>query len=325
MQRLPKPDSPASPPQELPEGVAPAASPTIRRIARDLGIDLTRIHGTARGGRIVMGDLRDHIARLQSAALSGTSETRPKVSAPAGRQVDFTRWGPVEVKRASSLRKTIASRMVDSWTRIPHVTQFADADITDLMAMRKKYVPAYKAKDARLTLTPIIFKAVAQVLAAHPVVNSSWDEDAPAIVTKKYIHIGLAVDTEAGLLVPVVRDVDQKSVFELAREIEDLSERSRQRKISKDEMQGGTFTVSNQGGINGAHFTPIINAPEAAILGLGRARELPSQVDGKVRSRLMLPVALAHDHRLVDGADGVRFLVDLIGAIEHFPEAELKL
>jgi pyruvate dehydrogenase E2 component (dihydrolipoamide acetyltransferase) len=308
---------------ELPEGVAPAASPTIRRLARDLGIDLARVHGTARGGRIVLGDLRDYIARLQKAA----PQTRAGASreAEAEKAVDFSRWGPVQITRATGLRKTIASRMADSWGRIPHVTQFADADITDLTALRKRYAPAYKEKGARLTLTPVILKAVSRVLAAHPIINSSWDEESASIVARRYIHIGLAVDTPAGLLVPVLRDVDRKSVLELALEIEELGDRARQRKITKDEMQGGGFTVSNQGGIGGAHFTPIINAPEAAILGLGRARELPVIVDGEVRPRTMLPVTLSHDHRIIDGADGVRFLVALIDAIETFPEAELRL
>lgn len=299
--------------------VAPVASPSIRKMGRELGIDLSRVRGTGRGGRIVLGDLRNYIERLQQV----TSESaRSKPVAPS---VDFSRWGPVKAFRASSIRKTIAARMGDSWATVPHVAQFGDADITNLMAHRRKYVPVYKAKDARLTLTPIVLKAVVQTLARHPLLNSSLDEASVRIVTKEYCHIGLAVDTEAGLIVPVIRNVDQKSVLELAREIEELSERTRQRKVSKDELQGGTFTVSNQGGIGGGHFTPIINKPEVAILGIGRGREVLQLRDGQVEARTLLPLTVCHDHRVVDGADGVRFLVDLVETLEGFPEAELKI
>jgi len=317
-----KPESPPQPPRELPEGVAPGASPSIRRMARDLGIDLRSVPGTARGGRIVLGDLRDYISRLQAGAASERAGGDPSGSRPQA--VDFSRWGPIEARRATSLRKTIARRMVDSWTSIPHVFQFGDADITDLMALRKKHVPAYKEKGARLTLTPIVMKAVAGVLKRHPLINSSWLEGSDEIVIKEYFHFGLAIDTDAGLIVPVIRDVDRKSVFDLAREIEQLGERTRQRKVPREEMEGGTFTISNQGGIGGAHFTPIINKPEVAILGIGRGREILRQIDGTVQPRIMLPLTVSHDHRVIDGAGGVRFLTDLVEALEQFPESELK-
>ena len=324
MQGLPKPDAPPSPPPELPEGVRPGASPTIRRMARDLGIDLRRIRGTARGGRIMVADIRDYVARLQQAAGTHVSTAPPAAPRPAATPgIDFSRWGPVRVQRATALRKTIASRMADSWRTIPHVAQFGDADITALMALRKQYLPIYKEQNARLTLTPILLKAVANALARHPVVNSSWDETSGDIVLKDYVHIGLAVDTDAGLIVPVIRDVDRKSVLELAREVEALTERTRRRQVSMDEMQGGTFTVSNQGGIGGAHFTPIINKPEAAILGVGRGREMLRKVDGEIRTRIVLPLTLSHDHRVIDGANGVRFLVDLVETIEGFPAEAL--
>ena len=322
MQPLPKPGSPPPPPPKLPDGVAPAASPSIRRIARELGIDLGRIHGTARGGRIVMGDLRDHITRLErSAAGRASGEKTPHTDA----DVDFSQWGPVQTERASTLRRTIAARMTESWTTIPHVTQFADADITALMAMRKKHVAAYEQQGVRLTLTPILLKVIAAALGNHPIINSSWNHAAGEIVTKQYVHLGIAVDTEAGLLVPVIRDVDKKSILEVARELEDLGERARERKLSKEQMQGGTFTVSNQGGIGGAYFTPIINKPEVAILGLGRGREVARVRDGQAEARIMLPLGLSHDHRIIDGANGVRFLVDLIAAIEGFEEAEIEI
>jgi pyruvate dehydrogenase E2 component (dihydrolipoyllysine-residue acetyltransferase) len=327
--RSTKPESPraSEAPPELPEGVAPAASPTIRKLARDLGIDLTRVRGTARGGRIVLGDLRDYIARLegraQAADRSPASPARTEPTPPPS--IDFSRWGPVETVRTSAIRKTIATRMVESWTRVPHVTQFADAGIDRLMELRGKHIEAYKTRGARLTLTPILLRALVRTLARHPLLNSSLDEAAASIVEKRYYHIGLAVDTEAGLIVPVIRDVDRKSMFQLAREVEELSERARQRKATREDLQGGTFTVSNQGGIGGAYFTPIINYPEVAILGVGRGREMVRMVDGEPQARLMLPLAVSHDHRVVDGADGVRFLTDLVREIEDLPESEFEL
>lgn len=314
-----KPPSPSAPETPLPSGLAPAASPTIRKLARDLGIDLGRVRPTARGGRIVLGDLRDYIARLQTrAAGAGASGTAPS-AAPS---VDFSQWGPVEAVPASAIRKTIASRMVDSWTRVPHVTQFADADIGGLMALRAKYVGVYKERGARLTLTPIILRALVRVLARHPLLNSSLDEEAMTIVIKKYYHFGLAVDTEGGLIVPVIQNVDQKSLFDLAGEVEQLADRARDRKLTREEIRGGTITISNQGGIGGAYFTPIINYPEVAILGIGRGRDVVRMADSGPEPRPMLPLALSHDHRVVDGADGVRFLVDLVKELEKFPESE---
>jgi pyruvate dehydrogenase E2 component (dihydrolipoamide acetyltransferase) len=312
---------------ELPDGARPAAPPSIRKTARDLGIDLSRVRPSARGGRIVLEDVRKYIVDLQKGTASEpTGKSSPKSSPLRGEpSVDFSRWGPIEVKKASSLRRTIASRMADSWATIPHVMQFGDADITGLMALRKKHVPAYKDRDVKLTLTPILLKALAGVLEKHPLINSSWDAAEGNIVGKEYIHIGVAVDTEAGLLVPVIRDANRKSVLELALEVESLSEGARQRKLGKEQMQGGTFTVSNQGGIGGAHFTPIINKPEAAILGVGRGREVVRMVDGKPEGRIMLPLTLSHDHRIIDGADGVRFLVALIEAFEQFPEHDLEI
>lgn len=326
-----KPESPRAPeaPPELPEGVSPAASPTIRKLARDLGIDLRRVRGTARGGRIVLGDLRDYIARLEHRAQtpgeSAASPGRASGEAAPPPSIDFSRWGPVESFRASAIRKTIAARMVESWTRVPHVTQFADACIDRIMELRRRHIEAYKARGARLTLTPILLRALVRTLARHPLLNSSLDEGSSSIVEKKYYHIGLAVDTEAGLIVPVIRDADRKSMFDLAREVEELSERARQRKATREDLQGGTFTVSNQGGIGGAYFTPIINYPEVAILGVGRGREVVRMEDNEPATRLMLPLAVSHDHRVVDGADGIRFLVDLVQEIEDLPESEFDL
>jgi pyruvate dehydrogenase E2 component (dihydrolipoamide acetyltransferase) len=302
-----------------------AAAPSVRKLARELGIDLTRVRGSEPGGRIVMTDLRAYIQRLErlTAQPKATSPVSAKI-APA-EAVDFSRWGEISKKPLSQLRKVISQRMSESWTTIPRVTQFDEADITALMELRKKYQPAYEAEGVRVTLTPLALKAVVTALKKHPVFNSSLDEAAGEIVFKEYYHIGVAVDTDAGLLVPVVRDVDKKSLFQLAKEIEELAAKARERKLSLDEMKGGTFTISNQGGIGGGHFTPIINLPEVAILGLGRGALKPVVKDKQIQQHLMLPVAVSYDHRVIDGGAAARFTVDLVDALENFPENELKL
>ncbi len=310
-------------------GVPPPASPSIRRIARELGIDLTRIRGSERGGRIVMADLRNYIARLQALAMQQT-QAQPQQPAqppskPAPVSIDFSKWGSVERTKISQLRRSISTKMVASWTTAPHVTQFENADITDLLALRKKYQKAYEKKKANLTLTPFILKAVVDTLKKHPMFNASIDEAAGEIVYKHYYHIGIAVDTEQGLIVPVIRDVDKKSLLELSLELQDLAERTRQRKVSLEEMQGGTFTISNQGSIGGAHFTPIINTPEVAILGIGRGSLQPVVKGKKIVQRMILPLGLSYDHRLIDGANAARFITDFVQALQSFNEKSVKI
>jgi pyruvate dehydrogenase E2 component (dihydrolipoamide acetyltransferase) len=335
-----KPDQPRRPSSQKPVGgqdfaagetpwmEAPAAkvaaSPTIRKLGRELGLDLARVRGSERGGRIGMGDLRTYIEALQQAVFQ-PRQAAGKAQGAAVESIDFEKWGEVTRKPLSQLRKTIASRMAQNWTAIPHVTQFDEADVTELMALRKKHAPKYEAKGVRLTLTGFVFKAVAAMLAEHPVFNSSLDEAAGELVLKQYRHIGLAVDTEAGLIVPVLRDVDQKSLFEVSREIEELAGKARERKLTSQELQGGSFTISNQGGIGGAHFTPIVNKPEVAILGLGRGAMKPMVRGKTIEPRLMLPLALSYDHRVIDGGAAARFIVDLVKAIEEFAENKVKL
>jgi pyruvate dehydrogenase E2 component (dihydrolipoamide acetyltransferase) len=215
--------------------------------------------------------------------------------------------------------------MAESWNSVARVTQFDDIDFTRVGELRKQYAPAYEAKGAKLTLTPFILNAVAGTLRKHPIFNSSLDEVASEIILKEYIHLGIAVDTDQGLMVPVIRDVDKKSLLEIAKELELLAARARERKISADEMKGGTFTISNQGAIGGAHFTPIINLPEVAILGLGRGALKPVVRDGKVEVRMMTPMALSYDHRVVDGGSAARFTVDLLAAFHDFKEELVKL
>ncbi len=215
--------------------------------------------------------------------------------------------------------------MWENWNAIPHVTQFDDADFTKLNELRKKYAAAYEAKGSKLTLTPLVLRAVAATLKKHPIFNSSLDEVANEVVLKDYVHLGIAVDTEQGLIVPVIRDVDKKSVLELAKELEVLAQKARDRKVSADELKGGTFTISNQGAIGGAHFTPIVNRPEVAILGLGRGALKPVVRDGKVEARMMTPLGLSYDHRVIDGGSAARFIVDLVATMQDFSEDVVKL
>ncbi|MSR65782.1 MAG: branched-chain alpha-keto acid dehydrogenase subunit E2 [Pedosphaera sp.] len=308
---------------------APVASPSLRRMARELGIDLSKVRGSDAGGRVELSDVRNYLARLQSTAAKGkaapTASAPTAPAKPVAEQIDFSKWGPVTKKAVTPLRQVIARRMWENWNAIPHVTQFDDADFTKLNELRKKYAAAYEAKGSKLTLTPLVLKAVAATLKKHPIFNSSLDEVANEIVLKEYVHIGIAVDTDAGLIVPVIRDVDNKSVLDLAKELEVLAQKARDRKVSGDELKGGTFTISNQGAIGGAHFTPIVNKPEVAILGLGRGAMKPVVRDGKVEVRMMTPLGLSYDHRVIDGGAAARFMVDLVKAMESFDDTGVKL
>lgn len=316
--------------EETPAPVAaPVASPSLRRWARELGISLGKVRGSGPGGRIEIGDVRAYLQRLEKAA--SKSKIIPAATAPAAsaklsaEAIDFSKWGPITKKALTPLRQVIARRMWENWNAIPHVTQFGDADFTRLNELRKQHAAAYEAKGAKLTLTPLVLKAVAATLRKHPIFNSSLDEAANEIVLKDYIHLGIAVDTEQGLIVPVIRDADKKSVLELAKELEILAQKARDRKISSDELKGGTFTISNQGAIGGAHFTPIVNKPEVAILGLGRGDMKPVVRNGKIEIRMMTPLGLSYDHRVIDGGSAARFIVDLVAALQEFDEQPVKL
>lgn len=296
-------------------GLPPAASPTVQKMAAQLGIDLALVPGSGHGGRIAVEDLQ---AYVKHSPVAGATP-------PAPARIDFTKFGPVSKKPLGQLRKTIARRMSASWAAVPRVTQFDEADITGLNELRKKYAPAYSEKGAKLTLTVFAIRAVVETLKKHPLFNSSLDEAAGEIVLKEYFHIGIAVDTENGLLVPVIRDADKKSMLQLAKELEDLAGKARDRKLTSEQMQGGSFTISNQGGIGGGAFTPIVNVPEVAILGLGRGALKPAVVAGKIEPRLLMPVAVSYDHRVIDGASAARFVVDLVGAFQNFSEKEVQI
>lgn len=335
----PKPKAKAAEPEPEPEeepqsepgesveasNAAVAASPAIRKLARDLGIDLARVRGSARGGRVTIEDLRAYIQRLQRLAAQPKSAAGAAPAKPVAESVDFSKWGSVTKKPLSPLRQVISRRMTENWNTIPHVTQFDEADITGLLALRKKYVEAYEKKGARLTVTSFVLKAVAESLKKHPVFNSSLDEVAQEIVLKDYVHIGVAVDTEAGLIVPVLRDADKKDLVQLSKDLEELAVKARDRKVSGEDLKGGSFTISNQGGIGGGHFTPIINKPEVAILGLGKGASKAIVRDNKIEPRIMLPLGLSYDHRVIDGGSAARFIVDLVKTIENFDEKLVKI
>ncbi len=312
----------------------PSAGPYVRRVARDLGIDLRVIQGTGRSGQVMVNDLKGYVAGLRERALRPRVIATPvavpiaparETAPPPAPLPDFSQWGPVTRKPVTQLRKTIAARMVESATTLPTVTQFDEADVTDLDALRRKHAAAYDAKGVRLTMTSFFVSVLARVLRKHPLLNATYDEAAGEVVLKDYVHIGLAVDTEAGLLVPVIRDADRKDLLTLSKDIQEFASKARDRKLGLADMQGGTFTLSNQGGIGGAHFTPIINKPEVAILGLGRSVLKPVVREGQVVPRLLAPIGLTYDHRLIDGGAAARFTVDLVGALQSFSENDVKI
>jgi pyruvate dehydrogenase E2 component (dihydrolipoamide acetyltransferase) len=311
---------------EAPTGPQPAASPTVRKVARDIGIDLRRVQGSGSGGRVVIEDVARYIQWLQETALgTRAGSAAPAIAAAPPALVDFSKWGPVQTKKLTTLRKTISNKMVESWTHVPHVTQFDEADVTAIMALRKKYAAAYEKKGVRLTLTSFALRAVTNALRKHPIFNASMQEATNELVFKEYYHIGLAVDTEHGLIVPVIRDTGKKDLVQLSADVQMLAEKARERKLALEEMQGGTFSISNQGGIGGGFFTPIINTPEVAILGMGRSSQRAVIRDGKVVERTVLPLGLSYDHRTIDGANAARFIVDLVREFEQFSEDDVKI
>jgi len=288
------------------------ASPSVRKLARELGVDLVKVQGTGTKGRITDSDVKAYVKRVLSA---GTAGTQPAAALPRVPVVDFAAFGPVERKPLSRIQKISGPRLHASWVNLPHVTQFDEADITDMELARAGLKS--QATERGLKLTPLAFVIRACVLGLQqfPQFCASLDSDAGELVYKNYVHIGFAADTPNGLVVPVVRDADRKDVFELARDLAELSEKARAGKLSAADMQGGCFTVSSLGGIGGTAFTPIINAPEVAILGVSRSSHKPVYRDGGFVPRLMLPLSLSYDHRVIDGAAAVRFTSFLANAL----------
>ena len=300
--------------QPAPEPVATAtvepAGPAVRRLARELGVDLARVRGSGPGGRIVREDV--------VAAVRQASSQAPASRARAGESTATERddWGPIRREQMSRMRKTIAANMVRSVQTIPHLTNFDDADVTELEHLRKASAPEYAKNNLKLTALAFVIKAVSLSLRQHPSVNATIDPEKGEIVYKDYVNVGLAVDTPRGLVVPVLRDCDQLSIPQIAQAIADTADKAKNAQYGLEDLRGGTFTISNLGAVGGAYSTPIINWPEVAILLLGRSRKMPVVREDRIEARLMMPLSLSYDHRIVDGAMAARFLNEVIGYLE---------
>ncbi|MEW6320533.1 MAG: 2-oxo acid dehydrogenase subunit E2, partial [Acidobacteriota bacterium] len=302
-----------------PAGPAAPAAPNVRRLAREIGVDIQQVRGTGPGGRITQEDVKEY-ARMVMSSLGGGGQAA--VTAGGGRMAaaplpDFSKWGEIERKPMSGIRRKTAEHLAHAWHAIPHVTQYDKADMTALESVRPKYQAEVEKLGGKLTVTAVLAKIVASALRKFPQFNSSLDPATETIVYKKYVHVGIAVDTENGLLVPVVRDADRKNVIEIAVEIQQLAEKARARKLTLDDMSGGSMSISNLGGIGGTAFTPIVNWPEVAILGVSRGVVEPVWRDGEFQPRQMLPLSLSYDHRVIDGADAIRFLRWIVDAVEQ--------
>jgi pyruvate dehydrogenase E2 component (dihydrolipoamide acetyltransferase) len=282
------------------------ASPSVRRFARELGVDLSKVKGSGQKNRILTEDVQAFVKSALAAPAAKTGGL--PFDLPPLPEVDFTKFGAVEVKPLSRIKKLSGANLHRNWVSIPHITQHDEADITELEAFRKSEAEAAKKKGVRFTLLAFLMKAVVVALRQYPEFNASLSSDGESLILKQYFHIGVAVDTPQGLVVPVIRDVDRKGLLELARELGDVSARMRDGKITPGDLQGGCFSISSLGGIGGTLFTPIINAPEVAILGVGRSVIRPVYRDEQFVPRLMLPLSLSYDHRVIDGAQGARFI-----------------
>ena len=290
------------------------AAPHVRRLARELGLDIYNVTGTGPGGRIS----EDDVKAFAKATLTAAAAQAPQAARLAEPKLpDFTKWGKVERVSMRGVRRRTAEHLREAWTTIPHVTQHDRADITELEQLRAKFAPRAEEAGGKMTVTAIALKVCASALKVFPQFNASIDMEKEEIVYKQYINVGVATDTDRGLLVPVIRDVDKKNIVELAAELSQLSKKARDKKLTPDEMEGGTFTITNLGGIGGTAFTPIVNHPEVAILGLSRGRMEPEWISGKFEPRLILPLSLSYDHRLIDGADAARFLRWIAEAFEQ--------
>jgi pyruvate dehydrogenase E2 component (dihydrolipoamide acetyltransferase) len=283
------------------------ASPSVRKLARELGVDLPRVRGSGHKGRVTADDVKTYVKEI----LRGGGPVARGPALPALPVVDFAKYGPVETEPLSRIQKISGPRLHASWVNIPHVTQHDEADITELEERRAALKDTAQQRGIKLTPLAFIIRAVALALAEMPLFKSSLAPDGESLLVKKYTHIGFAADTPQGLVVPVIRDADKKDIYELAKSLATLSERARTGKLQADDIQGGVFTISSLGGIGGRFFTPIINAPEVAILGVSRSSWQPVYRDMAFVPRLILPLSLAYDHRVIDGAKAVRFTTRL--------------
>jgi len=302
------PQAPA-PTEETSEGPAAPAAPSVRRLARELGVDIGHVNGSGPGGRISVEDVQAYVRGALSSGGGG--------GVPAAPLPDFTKWGEVERKPMSNIRRKTAEHLGHAWNVVPHVTQHDKADITAVEALRKQYAAQAEKAGGKLTMTAIALKIAGAALRRFPQFNASIDSSRNELVLKTAVHVGVAVDTPRGLLVPVIRDVDRKGIIELSVELAAVSEKARNGKLSLEEMQGGSFTITNLGGIGGTSFTPIVNWPEVAILGISRGSYEPVYNGQNFQPRLTLPLSLSYDHRVIDGADGARFLRWVADAFEQ--------
>jgi pyruvate dehydrogenase E2 component (dihydrolipoamide acetyltransferase) len=293
------------------------AAPHTRRLAREVGVDIYEVKGSGPGGRISEDDVKAH-AKAKLASLASAAQAPPRAGHfIAPKLPDFAKWGKIERVSMRGVRRKTAEHLAESWNTIPHVTQHDRADITELEQLRARFAPKAEQAGGKMTVTAIALKVCAAALKVFPQFNATIDMEKEEIIYKQYIHIGVAADTDRGLLVPVIRDVDKKNIVELAVELSQLSQKARDKKITIADMEGGTFTITNLGGIGGTAFTPIVNHPEVAILGLSRSRTEPEWIAGKFEPRLILPLSLSYDHRLIDGADAARFLRWIAEAFEQ--------
>jgi len=290
-----------------------AASPSVRQFAREIGVDVSQVQGSGPGGRISTEDVKQ-FARSRPAP---TAYAGPGAAPAAAPLPDFAKFGPVRREAMDKIRQMTAQQMTLAWSTIPMVTHHEEADVTELEALRKRFAPRAEAEGGKLTVTAILLKVVATALRKFPEFNASVDMARQEVVYKDYVHVGVAVDTERGLLVPVIRNADEKSILRLAADLNAVAAKAHARKLLPDDMAGGNFTVTNLGGMGTHHFTPIINIPETAILGVGRAEWKPALVDGEIEARLRMPLSLTYDHRLIDGADAARFAKWLVEALEE--------
>jgi pyruvate dehydrogenase E2 component (dihydrolipoamide acetyltransferase) len=302
-------------------GMTPHASPSVRKFARELGVDLAKVKGSGPKARITQEDVQGFVKGvMKGGQMMPAPATRGGFSfdLPEWPQIDFAKFGPVETKPLSRIRKLSGGFLHRNWVSIPHVTQHDEADITELEAFRKENAHVAEKEGFKLTMLAFLVKASVNALRQFPEFNASLDKTGENLIVKKYYHIGVAVDTSDGLVVPVIRDADRKGVFDLARELAEISKAAREKKLKPDGMRGGTFSISSLGGIGGTAFTPIINAPEVAILGVARSQMRPVYKDGAFVPRLMLPLSLAYDHRVIDGAAGARFTTYLASVLSDF-------
>ncbi|KRT53596.1 dihydrolipoyllysine-residue acetyltransferase [endosymbiont of Ridgeia piscesae] len=290
------------------------ASPAVRRFARELGVDLSQISGSGAKGRILKEDVQGFIKKSLSGGQPARASGSP-LQMPSGPEIDYSKFGEIDTQPLGRIKKLSGAHLHRCWLTVPHVTQFDEADITELEAFRKAQKEAALKQDLRLTFMPFLMKAVAAALREMPTFNAALSPDGESLIYRKYVHIGVAVDTPNGLVVPVIRDVDQKGVFDLAKELMAVSGRARDGKLMPADLQGGCFSISSLGGIGGTAFTPIVNAPEVAILGVSRTAMKPVWDGQAFQPRLMLPLSLSYDHRVIDGADGVRFTSYLGGVL----------